>query len=149
MTDDVRDSGRVRRWPYLLCRGTTAGLGALGVAQAVFAGSFLGGHYDALRVHSTTALVMVAVAVVQAAGVVVMRRAGGPWSVLLFGLAFPVILGGLTGLGMGRVLTLHVPLGVLAVVGLLRLAAWVWRTPVPARAQAAGRVHDRPVGALS
>ncbi|MEV7802178.1 hypothetical protein AB0O28_04435 [Microbispora sp. NPDC088329] len=149
MTDGVRDSGRVRRRPYLLCRGTTAGLGALGVAQAVSAGSFLSGHYDAVTVHATTAMVMVAVAVVQAAGVVVLRRAGGPRSVLLLGLAFPLILGGLTGLGMGRVLTLHVPLGVLAVVGLLRLAAWVWRTPLPARVQAAAPAHDRPVGALS
>jgi hypothetical protein len=148
--DGVRDPGRVRRWPYLLCRGTTAGLGLLGVAQAAFAGSFLSGHYDALRVHLTTAMVMVALAVVQAVAVVVLRRAGGPRSVMLLGLAFPVILTGLSGLGMGRVLTLHVPLGVLAVVGLFRLAAWVWRTPLPARVAVADAVRrDRPVGVVS
>ena len=151
MTDDgARDSVRVRRWPYLLCRGTTAALGLLGVVQAFLAGSFLSGHYDALALHLTTAMLMVAVAVVQAVGVVVLRRAGGPRSVLLLGLAFPVILGGLTGLGMTRVVALHVPLGVLAVVGLLRLAAWVWRTPLPARVPVASTAHaDRPVGALS
>jgi hypothetical protein len=125
-------------------------LGLLGVAQAVLAGSFLSGHYDALTVHLTTAMVMVAVAVVQAVGVVVLRRAGGPRSVMLLGLAFPVILAGLTGLGMTRVVALHVPLAVLSVVGLLRLAAWVWRTPLPARVPMADTVHpDRPVGALS
>lgn len=122
----------------------------MGVTQAVLAGSFLSGYYDALRVHLTVAMVMVAVAVVQAAGVVVLRRAGGPRSAMLLGLAFPVILAGLTGLGMTRVLALHVPLGVLAVVGLLRLAAWVWRTPLPARVAAVKAVaSERPVGALS
>ncbi len=148
--DEARNSGRVRRWPYLLCRGTTAGLGLLGVAQAVLAGSFLSGRYDALAVHLTVAMVMVGVAVVQAVGVVVLRRTGGSRSVLLFGLAFPVILGGLTALGMTRVVALHVPLAVLAVVGLLRLAAWVWRTPLPARTPMADTVRpERPVGARS
>jgi hypothetical protein len=151
VTDNgARGPGRVRRWPYLLCRGTTAGLGLLGVAQTAVAGSFLSGHYGALTVHLTAGMVMVAVAVVQAIGVVVLRRAGGPRSVMLLGLAFPVILAGLTALGMTRVLVLHVPLAVLSVVGLLRLAAWVWRTPLPARAQPADAVRsDRPVGALS
>jgi hypothetical protein len=151
VTDDsAQKSGRVQRWPYLLCRGTTASLAALGVAQAAFAGSFLNGHYDVLMVHAVTAMVMVVLAVVQAVGVIVMRRAGGPRSVMLFGLAFPVILAGLGGLGVGRVLGLHVPLGVLAVVGLLRLAAWVWRTPLPARGQTADTAgHNGPIGALS
>jgi hypothetical protein len=133
-----------------LCRGTTAGLGLLGVAQAVLAGSFLSGQYDALRLHLMTAMVMVTVAVVQAVGVVVLRRAGGSRSVMLLGLAFPVILAGLTGLGMTRMVALHVPLGVLSVVGLLRLAAWVWRTPLPTRVPGVQAVpSDRPVGALS
>lgn len=148
--DGARDTRRVRRWPYLLCRGTTAALGLLAVAQAVLAGSFLSGYYGALRVHLISAMVMVALAVVQAVGVVVMRRAGGPRSVLLLGLAFPVILAGLTALGMTRAVALHVPLGVLAVVGLLRLAAWVWRTPLPGRVRAVAPIpSDRPVGALS
>jgi hypothetical protein len=141
---------RIPRWPYLLFRGTTACLGILGVAQAVFAGSFLSGHYDVLRVHLVTAMVMVAVAVVQAVIAVFLRRAGGPRSVLLVGLLFPVLVAGQGGLGMGRVLGLHVPLGVLFVVGLLRLAAWAWRTPLPARAQPVDTARDsRPVGAMS
>jgi hypothetical protein len=145
----AREPVRARRWPYLLCRGTTAGLALLSVTQAVLAGSFLSGHYDALMAHLTTAMVMVALAVVQAVGVVVLRRAGGPRSVMLLGLAFPVIMAGLAGLGMTRVLALHVPLAVLSVVGLLRLAAWVWRAPLPPRLRAADARHDRPVGALS
>ena len=145
----AREPVRVRRWPYLLCRATTVALAALAVAQAVLAGSFLSGHYDALKVHLTVAMVMVALAVVQAVGVVVLRRAGGPRSAMLLGLAFPLVLTGLTVLGMTRVLALHVPLAVLAVVGLLRLAAWVWRAPLPARSRAETARHDRPVGALS
>jgi hypothetical protein len=138
------------RWPHLLFRGTTACLGVLSVVQAALAGRFLGGQYDALRAHLVTAGVMVAVAVVQAVIVVFLRRAGGPRPVLLIGLLFPLLLAGQGGLGMGRVLVLHVPLGVLFVVGLLRLAAWAWRTPLPVRVDAAGTAQDSPVvGTLS
>jgi hypothetical protein len=138
------------RWPHLLFRGTTVCLGVLSMTQAVLAGSFLGGHYNALMAHLVTAGVMMAVAVVQAVVVVFLRRAGGPRSVLLLGLLFPLLLAGQGALGMGRVLGLHVPLGVLFVVGLLRLAAWAWRTPLPARAHVASTVQDSPVvGALS
>jgi len=141
---------RIPRWPYLLFRGTTACLGILSVAQAAFAGSFLSGHYDVLMAHLVTAMVMVAVAVVQAVTTVFLRRAGGPRSVLLVGLLFPLIVAGQGGLGMERVLSLHVPLGVFLVVGLLRLAAWAWRTPLPARTQEIDTARDsRPVGALS
>ena len=141
---------RIPRWPYLLFRGTTACLGILSVAQAAFAGIFLSGHYDVLMAHLATAMVMVAVAVVQAVTALFLRRAGGPRSVLLVGLLFPLLVAGQGGLGMGRVLSLHVPLGVLFVVGLLRLAAWAWRTPLPARTQRVDTARDsQPVGALS
>jgi hypothetical protein len=134
----------------VLFRGTTASLGILSVAQATLAGSFLSGHYDVLMMHLMTAMVMVAVAVVQAVIAVFLRRAGAPRSVLLVALLFPLLLAGQAGLGMGRVLALHVPLGVLLVVGLLRLAAWAWRTPLPARAQTVSAAQDgRPVEALS
>jgi len=142
---------RVPRWPYLLVRGTSTSLGVLAVAQAVFAGSFLDGRYDMLAVHATTAAAMVAVAVVQAVTVVFLYRAGGPRRIMLAGLLIPLILAGQAGLGMARVVSLHVPLGVLMVVGLLRLAAWAWRMPLPARAaHPVGAVpDDRRVGALS
>lgn len=141
---------RVRRWPYVLFRGTTASLAALGLAQAAIAGGFLSGHYDALMVHLVTAMVMVAVAVVQAVTAVFLRRAGGPRSVMLAGLLLPLPLAAQGGLGMERVLGLHVPLGVLVVVAILRLAAWAWRAPLPTRVRAADMVREnRPVGALS
>jgi hypothetical protein len=139
---------RVPRWPYLLCRATSAVVALLAVAQAAFAGGFLSGHYDMLRMHLVTAATMVAASVVQAVGVVFLRRAGGPRSVLLLGLAFPLILATQGALGMGRVVGLHVPLGVLVAVGALRLSAWVWRSPLPVRAGASGPTR-RPVGALS
>lgn len=137
----------VPRWPYLLFRGTTASLGVLSVAEAAFAGSFLNGHYDLLRAHLVTAMVMIAIALAQAATTVFLRRAGAPRSVLLAGLVLPVVLAAQSGLGTGRVLGLHVPLGVLMVVGLLRLAAWAWRTPLPDRVQAVEPA--RTVGARS
>jgi hypothetical protein len=129
------------RWPYVLFRGTTASLGALSVAQAAFAGSFLNGHYDLLRAHLVTAIGMVAIALAQAVVAVFLRRAGAPASVLLLSLVFPVLLAGQGGLGIGRVLGLHVPIGALVVVGLLRLAAWAWRTPLPDQVQPADRAR--------
>jgi hypothetical protein len=141
---------RVPRWPYVLLRGTTTSLAVLAVAQAVIAGSFLSGHYDALTVHLVTAMVMTALTVAQAVTVVFVRRAGGPRSVMLIGLLLPLLVAGQGGLGMGRVLGLHVPLGVMLVVGVLRLTAWAWRTPLPTRVQAVDTARDnQPVGALS
>jgi hypothetical protein len=141
------DPARVPRWPYLLVRATTASLGILSVAQAAFAGSFLSGHYDLLNVHLMTAMVMVAIAVVQAVAMVFLRRAGGPRTELLVGLLLPLVVAGQAALGMGRVLGLHVPLGALLIVGLLRLAAWAWRTPLPARVTTTR--ENPPVGVLS
>ncbi|WP_156763345.1 hypothetical protein [Mycobacterium scrofulaceum] len=36
------------RWPRVIARATSATLALLALAQAAFAGSFLGGRYDAL-----------------------------------------------------------------------------------------------------
>jgi hypothetical protein len=140
----------VPRWPFLLFRGTTAGLGSLSVVQAGLAGGFLSGHYDVLRAHLVTAMVMEGVSIVQAVAVVFVRRSGGPRWVLWVGLLVPVLVAAQGGLGLGRVLTLHVPLGVLLAVGLLRLAAWAWRTPLPARPRDVSSARDnQPVGASS
>lgn len=141
---------RARRWPYLLLRATTATLAALVAAQAVIAGSFLSGHYDALMAHRVVAMVATAVAVVQAVVVVFVRRAGGPLPVMLFGLLLPLPVPGTERVGNGTVLGLHVPVGVMLVVGVLRLTAWAWRTPLPERRRATDPAREsRPVGALS
>jgi hypothetical protein len=123
-----RDFSGARRWPRVLCRVTTVVLVVLGVAQATVAGSYLSGHYDALRVHLVLGMVMVGVAVVQAVGVVFLRRAGAGRAVLVAGLLLPLMLAGQAALGMSRVVGLHTPLGVLVVAGIVQLAAAVWRT---------------------
>jgi hypothetical protein len=79
-------------------------------------------------------MVMVGVAVVQAVGVVFLRRAGAGRPVLVAGLLLPVMLAGQGALGMSRVVGVHTPLGVMVVVGIVQLTAAVWRTR-PAGAQ--------------
>ncbi|TVT21079.1 hypothetical protein FNH05_34160 [Amycolatopsis rhizosphaerae] len=123
-----------RRWPFLLLRATTVVLAALALVQTALAGGFLAGHYDALKMHSMTGMTMGALAVAQAVAAVFLWRAGGPRAVLVGGLALPVLLAGQVLLGMTRVLIVHVPVGALLVAGILRMAAWVWRAPLPSRA---------------
>jgi hypothetical protein len=124
------------RWPYLICRGTTAGLALLGVGQAVLAGGFLAGHYDMLRMHLYSGVAMVVLALVQTVAVLFLRRAGGPAEVVRIGLILPVALAAQAALGMTHILLLHVPIGAFMVVGLVRMMRWVWRD-LPAEAWAA------------
>jgi hypothetical protein len=130
------------RWPYLLCRGTTAALALLGLGQAVLAGGFLAGHYDMVRMHLYDGMAMVLVAVVQAVAVVFLRRIGGPADMVRFGLLLPVLLAVQAALGMTHLLLLHVPIGVLMVMGLLQAMRRIWRE-IPAEAWATG--HTTPV----
>jgi hypothetical protein len=51
---------------------------------------------------------------------------------------------------MARLVGLHVPIGVLLVVGLVQLAAQAWRLPLPARVGSDGAAPAKAsVGALS
>ncbi len=138
--EHAENSPYVWRWPPVLCRVTTAALALLGVAQTVVAGSFLSGHYDALRIHLVLAMVMVGVSVAQAVGVVQLHLSGGPRSVLVAGLLLLLLLAGQIALGMARVVGVHTPIGVLVVVVIVQLTAAVWRRRSPARVPAAGRV---------
>jgi hypothetical protein len=122
-----------QRVPHLLLRGTTVTLAALAVTQVALAGSFLSGHYPVLRWHFVTGMVMLAVALLQAVAVLLPGRRQRPRSMLIAGLVLPVVVAVQGALGMSRVLGLHVPLGVLIVVGIFRIVAWAWGTPVPVR----------------
>jgi hypothetical protein len=62
------------------------------------------------------------VALVQAVAVLLVRRAGAPPGLVGSGLMVPALLLVQAALGMTHVLLLHVPLGVLMVVGTFRMA---------------------------
>ncbi|MCQ4044516.1 hypothetical protein ACFOSC_30125 [Streptantibioticus rubrisoli] len=139
------------RWPLLLFRTIATLEALLSLAETSLAGSFLNGHYDMLKAHRITAMVIVAVAVVQAVAAFLVRRAGRvPAWLLPTTLLLLIALVGQTGLGFSRVLAAHVTLGVIVVACLLLLTGWSWRTPLPA---ADGGRHteaaDEPIGVSS
>lgn len=134
-------TGMTTRWPYLICRGTTAALALLAIGQAVLAGGFLAGHYDLVRVHLYSGLAMIGVAVAQTGAVLFLRRITGPTELVRMGLMLPVLLLVQAALGMTHLLLLHVPIGVLMVLGTFRMMSLVWRE-LPARAWAAGAVNS-------
>jgi hypothetical protein len=133
LLDDVAVTAQVggRRphgWALWLFRiiVTFAALSMFG--QALLAGGFLAGHFDMLGLHrdnSTLDVLLVAAMVV--AAVVLWRPGRGPLWPAWVSLACLVVLVGQTLLGYTRVLSLHVPLGVLITVALVLLLVWAWR----------------------
>jgi hypothetical protein len=129
---------------HITLRGTSAALAALAAVQVLLAGSFLSGHYPVLRWHMLAGFSMVVLALVQAVLSFLPGRRDRPSHVLGEALAVPVVLALQGVLGVFRVLELHVPIGVLMAVGLFRLAAWWWRTPLPPRPTPAPRPESAP-----
>ncbi|SDT41551.1 hypothetical protein SAMN05216371_2216 [Streptomyces sp. TLI_053] len=124
------------RLPRLLLRATATGSALLGLAQTVLAGSFLNGHYEALRAHELAAMALGGLLLAQLPVAALVRRGGGaggargPWWPLG---ATPLLLaafGAQMGAGYGRAVGVHVTLGVLLVSGLLFGLVGAWR-PVP------------------
>src|SRR4051794_7302935 len=115
-------------WPRWVFRVVVSVEAALAVGQPVLAGGFLSGHYPMLAWHAAnaTATGLTAIAMI-AAGVLLWRPGRGPlWPALasaaLFGLEAVQIV-----LGYGRVLAVHLPLGVTIIACLALLLAWAWR----------------------
>lgn len=117
----------------ILARATTATLAVLALTQAVFAGSFLGGQYNALMLHSLGARASTVLSVVQLIVLWFVRRTGGPRSLVAVGTLVTVLLVAEFASGELRLTALHVPLGVLLIAGILQLTASVWRLPLTAR----------------
>ena len=91
---------------------------ALVLAQAALAGQFLAGHGAWLRVHETNAGIIQLVGLVQLVVAILLWRPGrGPGWPALASLALLLAEEFQIGFGYGRVLALHVPLGV-AIFGL-------------------------------
>jgi hypothetical protein len=101
---------------------------AMVLAQAAFAGRWLAGDATGLRAHETNAGLIELVALVQLGLAVAVWRPGrGPGWPALVSLALLPAEGVQIGMGYGRVLAVHVPLGV-AIFGLLvALGVGTWR----------------------
>jgi hypothetical protein len=114
----------------LLARATTATLAVLALTQAVFAGSFLGGQYNALMLHSLGAKASTLLSVAQVIALWFVSRSGGPRSLSVVGVLVTVLLVAEFASGELRLTALHIPLGVLLIAGILQLTASVWRLPL-------------------
>ncbi|MES3635576.1 hypothetical protein Q9Q75_09175 [Mycobacterium intracellulare] len=128
------------RGPLLLARASTASMVVLALAQATLAGNFLGGQYDALMLHSLGAKAITLTSAVQVAILAWIWRLGGPRGAFLGGIAQTLLLVAEFAAGELRLTAVHVPLGVLLVVGIVQVATVIWRTPLPARRAADGEV---------
>ncbi|CAN3983770.1 hypothetical protein KPATCC21470_6488 [Kitasatospora purpeofusca] len=129
---------RAVRVPRLLLRATTTASAVLGLAQTVLAGSFLNGHYEALRAHELTAMALGGLLIAQLPVAALVRRGGGaggargPWWPLGATALLLAASGAQMGTGYERAVGVHVTLGVLLVSGLLFGLVGAWRrAPVP------------------
>ena len=114
-------------WPY---RVIVTSVAALCFLQAILAGQFLSGTYSSLLAHQNTAAVidMLLILAIPIAVIITVWGRRSWWPIV-----FVVGLLGLTSaqnwLGFGRILALHVPLGVAIVMIATAAAIWAWRAP--------------------
>jgi hypothetical protein len=122
------EAGRTPRWPRWVFRLTSTLAAVMLFDQAVFAGQFLSGGYDALHVHRENATFAGIAVLVSAVAAVLVRRPGrGPWWPILGCVGIFGLVGLQIVLGFARVITLHVPLGVTIILLATALAVWAWR----------------------
>ncbi len=97
--------------------------------QSVLAGAFLDGHFGFLHLHRLNAYYgVVGVSYVQVLlALVYWRRSGLPRWVVTVSVGLAVANSVEVMLGLGRVIGLHIPLGVSIITGNLLLALWAWR----------------------
>ncbi|GAT12923.1 hypothetical protein H7I77_13860 [Mycolicibacterium novocastrense] len=119
------------RWPHLLARSVTATLVVVVIAQSALAGNFLGGRYDALMLHSVGARVTEVLALLQIVALVALRRAGGPKYLVPLAVSTLVVVLAQSATGLERLTGLHIPLGVMLILGITQLTLSVWRLPLP------------------
>jgi hypothetical protein len=109
-------------------RGTSLVAAVMLLDQAVFAGQFLAGSYDALHTHRENATFAgISVLVSTVAGVLVRVPGRGPWwptiaNLGIFGLVALQIV-----LGFARAIAIHVPLGVATILLAVVVAVRAWR----------------------
>jgi uncharacterized membrane protein YozB (DUF420 family) len=118
----------VRPWTLALFRAVVTCEAALALGQAVLAGSFLSGHYQALDLHALNATATGLTAVAQiVAALLLWRLGGGPSWPFLAGIALFGAEAGQIAMGYARVLAIHVPLGVAIIACTFLMLVWAWR----------------------
>ncbi|MFI1864666.1 hypothetical protein [Streptomyces jumonjinensis] len=100
--------------------------------QVAFAGGFLGGHFDMLKMHGILGRVIVVAAVLMAVAAFLVRRSGGPKSVLPASVVVLLALIAQMALGLNRNVAGHVLLGVILVSAVAVLSQRAMTTPLPA-----------------
>ncbi|MGW4242680.1 hypothetical protein [Nocardia sp. NPDC004722] len=121
-----------RTWQRVL-RASTALVTLDSFAQAMFAGRFMAGSYDALDAHAANAGVLFAgILVMTMCFAAAWRFAGVPWWTAAVGLALTLAAGIQIMLGYRMALAVHIPLGVTLVAGLLALTIQAWSTTTAA-----------------
>jgi hypothetical protein len=105
----------------------------LALAQAALAGDFLGGQYDALMLHAIGARATTITSAIQVVILVWVWRTGGPRATVPAGVVQTLLLVAEFAAGELRIAAVHIPLGVLLVVGIVQLTTMIWHTPLPPR----------------
>ena len=96
-------------------------------AQSILAGAFLDGHYAMLALHRQNAIGLILLGYVQIlVAIAYWRAGGGPSWPLWASVALSVAETVQFFLGLGRLIGLHVPLGVTIIVCTILLAQWAW-----------------------
>jgi hypothetical protein len=117
-------AGARRAQTFFRAAATLLGLTAL--VQVGFAAGYIGGDYDALKMHDVNARAVMSLALITAGTAVWFRRTGGPaWPVpvsvvLVLALASELIL------GIAHVVALHIALGVIVVSAIAVLVSRAW-----------------------
>ncbi len=121
-------STRSGRWAVWAFRILITAAAVLLFNQAVLAGQFMSGTYEALEFHAfgaTASEVVVAFAIV-AAGWARFRHRYSIWPVVVTALLF-VAINVQEFAGEQRILTVHIPLGVSIIVVVSGFTVWAWR----------------------
>ncbi|GIG58542.1 hypothetical protein Lfu02_29140 [Longispora fulva] len=119
---------RGQRWPIYPVRVLCLLLAALVLTQAALAGGFISGHVALLGIHSANAILIALIATVLVPCTALLVRPGrGPWWPVPASAGLWILIVTQIGLGYGRVLQGHVPLG-MSIFGVLAvLTVWSFR----------------------
>lgn len=129
----VATSSIGRRWPWVLLRAATVLATLTAFTQAVLAGGVVAGRVDALSLHSTNGLMLVAgTLALMVALVLAWRPGGGPAWTPLAGLLLSFATAVQFGFGFSRSLGIHVPLATTVIIAQVMVLVWVWQRPLPA-----------------